>query len=47
MRNKNLLKCFLKLWIIYTEESRIDREVRNRAAATWQKVQGWIREEKC
>ena len=37
-------KWVWKLWCMYVEGERLEREVRGRVAMTWQRVQGWMQE---
>lgn len=44
--NKIILRFYWQQWTVRTQEEQIEREVRDRSAATWYKVQGWIEEGK-
>lgn len=39
-----VMRYIWRLWIEFIEVEQFEREVRNRTAATWHKVQGWIQE---
>ena len=40
--NKVLLRSSWKQWQQHVHEEILEREVRTRAAASWQKVKGWM-----
>ena len=45
-RDKIILRFFWHRWIVRAQEEEMEREVRNRSAASWHKVQGWLKQEK-
>ena len=42
--NRIVMRYIWRLWIEFIQEEQLEREVRNRTAATWHKVQSWIQE---
>lgn len=43
---KTILRYYWHQWLTYLNEARIDKEVRYRSAATWSKVQQWLKADK-
>lgn len=40
--NAQLLRSSWKRWQLHVQEEILEREVRTRAAASWQRVKGWL-----
>jgi hypothetical protein len=41
-----ILKYYWRQWLDYLQESKLDKEARYRSAATWSKVQQWLKSDK-
>lgn len=42
--DKSVLRHVWRRWTLHVQEEQFEREVRNRTAATWHKVQGWMQD---
>jgi hypothetical protein len=42
--DKIVMRHVWRRWMAYVQEEQFEREVRNRTAATWHKVQGWMQD---